>query len=100
MGRLISVVFGKKNDVRGVRQDRNVVLAAAQPTHLMRLEETARSLLARLAWCVGASTATYEPCLARTASGAAAVLEHPCSSRSWQRRGRLHGLRCRSGGRS
>jgi hypothetical protein len=82
MGKAIRNGIADKFDVTGIGQIGNVVVdvVTGTPMHGLRLLETARSLLVRLAWRVGAGHAATGPCCLRPVHAGATWTLEPTSS--------------------
>lgn len=76
------VKHAMKSDVCGIRHCTDVVIGvvAGMPVHGLRLLETARFLLVRLTWRVGAGPMAVEGYFRRWAGPAAAWAPEPTSS--------------------
>ena len=92
MGKAIRNGITGKFDVYGVGRIANVVVdvVTGMPAHGLRLFETARSLLVRLAWRVGAGHLATDPCCLRPVHAGATWTPEPASSgdaqsRLWKR---------------
>jgi len=82
MGTAFGIKNAKKSDVCGIRHFTDVVIgvAAGMPVHGLRLLETARSLLVRLTWRVGAGPMAVQLYRLGMAGPAAAWAPEPTSS--------------------
>jgi len=95
MGMAIRNLIAGKFDVDGIGQIANVVVdvVTGMPERGLRLCETARSLLVRLAWRVGAGHVATVPCCLRPVHAGATWTPEPtssgtCPSRLYKRLGR------------
>jgi len=82
MGTAFGIKNAKKSDVCGIRHFTDVVIGvvAGMPAHGLRLLETARSLLARLTWRVGAGPMAVQGYRLTVAGPAAGWVPEPSSS--------------------
>ena len=82
MGKAIRNLIAGKFDVDGIGRIANVVVdvVTGMPEHGLRLFETARSLLVRLAWRVGAGRVATAPCCLRPVHAGATWTPEPASS--------------------